>query len=328
MSLPPWKFVVRPVFVERALPLCADGLRWLRPADHGDGGPAAPGADRASPRAAATAPGRLRGAIDPPRHRAGHARGWRRALAWLPLLLSLAACAPAPVRNPLASWVPSPNYDARRAQLIVLHYTEQHSVEQSLRTLRQGNREGPVSAHYLIGRDGHIYQLVADDARAWHAGAGRWGSIEDANSASIGIELDNDGDSAFAPAQIDALLRLLTDLTTRLRIDPRQVIGHEDLAPTRRTDPGPRFPWQQLADAGFGRWPRGPLSDPPLGFDPWLALAALGYPLDDRAAALRAFHHHYRGNDASVLDAQDARLLYALVQPLTGAPASAASAQR
>ena len=298
----------------------------MRPAGHGEQDPAAPGADRVTPRAMAPAPGRRRGATDLARKRPGHARRWRRALTLLPLLLSLTACAPAPLRNPLASWVPSPNHDARRAQLIVLHYTEQQSVEQSLRTLRQGNREGPVSAHYLIGRDGHIYQLVADDARAWHAGAGRWGSIEDANSASIGIELDNDGNSVFAPAQIDALLRLLADLTTRLRIDPRQVIGHEDLAPTRRTDPGPRFPWQQLAAAGFGRWPRGAFSDPPPGFDPWLALAALGYPLDDRAAALRAFHHHYRGNDQSVLDAQDLRLLYALVQPMTGAPAPASSA--
>jgi N-acetyl-anhydromuramyl-L-alanine amidase AmpD len=253
---------------------------------------------------------------------ARHGRSWRRTLALLPLLLMLAACAPISPRNPLASWVPSPNHDSRRAQLIVLHYTEQNSVDQSLRTLRGGNREGPVSAHYLIGSDGHIYQLVADDARAWHAGAGRWGTIEDVNSASIGIELDNDGKSAFAPAQIDALLRLLADLTARLRIDRSQVIGHEDLAPTRRTDPGPRFPWQQLAEAGFGRWPRGVLIDPPPGFDPWLALAALGYPLDDRAAALRAFHHHYRAGEGSVLDAQDLRVLYALVQPMTGAPSN------
>ncbi|MET0332215.1 MAG: N-acetylmuramoyl-L-alanine amidase [Dyella sp.] len=264
----------------------------------------------------------MRSASDGRRHRVERGCRWLRGLALLPLLLALAACAPAPLRNPMASWMPSPNHDTRRAQLIVLHYTEQNSVDKSLRTLRGGNREGPVSAHYLIGGDGHIYQLVADSERAWHAGAGRWGTIEDVNSASIGIELDNDGNSAFAPAQIDALLRLLADLTTRLRIDRSQVIGHEDLAPTRRSDPGPRFPWQQLAEAGFGRWPRGVLSDPPPGFDPWLALAALGYPLDDRAAALRAFHHHYRANDSRVLDAQDVRVLYALVQPLMGPPST------
>src|SRR5471032_876411 len=95
----------------------------------------------------------------------------------LAALMLLAACAHAPEHNPLATWVPSPNYDARRLQLIVLHFTEQASVQQSLNTLRTNNGEGPVSAHYLIGGDGHIYQLVADGQRAWHAGVGRWGTI-------------------------------------------------------------------------------------------------------------------------------------------------------
>ncbi|HEY8682291.1 MAG TPA: N-acetylmuramoyl-L-alanine amidase, partial [Rhodanobacter sp.] len=184
---------------------------------------------------------------------------WRGTVLLAAFVL-LAACAHAPEHNPLATWVPSPNHDVRRAQLIVLHFTEQLSVQQSLDTLRSGNRDGPVSAHYLIGRDGHIYQLVADSLRAWHAGAGRWGTITDVNSASIGIELDNDGHAPYAPAQIDSLLRLLADLTDRLRIARTQIIGHEDLAPTRRNDPGPLFPWKQLADAGFGLWPRGALS--------------------------------------------------------------------
>jgi N-acetylmuramoyl-L-alanine amidase len=232
----------------------------------------------------------------------------------LTALMLLAACAHAPAHNPLATWVPSPNYDARRPQLIVLHFTEEKSVEQGLHTLRTDNGEGPVSAHYLIGSDGHIYQLVADEQRAWHAGAGRWGTITEVNSASIGIELDNDGQSPFAPAQISSLLRLLTDLTTRLRIPRTQIVGHEDFAPTRRNDPGPLFPWKQLADAGFGLWPEGDLIDPPAGFDPWMALGEIGYPLDDRAAALRAFHHHYRGIDSDTLDAQDLPILYALTR--------------
>jgi N-acetylmuramoyl-L-alanine amidase len=157
--------------------------------------------------------------------------------------------------------------------------------------------------------------------RAWHAGEGRWGTITDVNSASIGIELDNDGNSSFAPAQIASLLRLLTDLTGRLHVARTQVIGHEDLAPTRKADPGALFPWQQLADAGFGLWPRAPLLDPPAGFDPWLALAAIGYPPDDQAAVVRAFHHHYRGaasgnlND-DALDADDLRILYTLTRQL------------
>jgi len=241
-------------------------------------------------------------------------------------LLLLAACAAAPARNPLATWVPSPNNGERRAQLIVLHFTDENSTQNSLKTLRTSNSGGPVSAHYLIGGDGHIYQLVADALRAWHAGEGRWGTINDVNSASIGIELDNDSDSQFAPAQIDSLLRLLTDLTDRLHIARTQIIGHEDFAPTRKSDPGPLFPWKQLADAGFGLWPQPPLLDPPPGFDPWLALSVIGYPPDEHAAVVRAFHHHYRGMGGiaiesggmrgDTLDGDDLRILYTLTRQL------------
>lgn len=240
---------------------------------------------------------------------------WRHALLLVALTL-LTACAASPPRNPLATWVPSPNHDVRRPVLIVIHFTDQHSVQQSLDTLRGSNSGGPVSAHYLVGADGHIYQLVADQLRAWHGGSGHWGTITDINSASIGIELDNDGDTPFAPAQIHSLLRLLTDLTERLHIPRSQIIGHEDFAPGRKVDPGPLFPWQQLAAAGFGRWPQGPLIDPPAGFDPWLALAVIGYPLDDRRAAVRAFHHHFRGIEDETLDAQDMRILYNLAQQI------------
>ncbi|WP_295918077.1 N-acetylmuramoyl-L-alanine amidase [uncultured Xanthomonas sp.] len=243
-----------------------------------------------------------------------------RRLLLLATLALLGACAHAPQRNPLATWVPSPNYDARRPILIVIHYTDQHSVQQSLDTLRSHNSKGKVSAHYLIGRDGTRYQLVADQDRAWHGGAGRWGTITDINSASIGIELDNDGKTPFAPQQIDSLLVLLEDLCTRLRIPRTQVVGHEDFAPSRKVDPGPLFPWKRLADAGFGRWLAADTPPAPPGFDPWQALALIGYPVDDRAATLRAFHHHYRGNDASAFDAEDLRILYALTQPLLARP--------
>lgn len=240
---------------------------------------------------------------------------WLRAALCL-VVLSLGACAHTPQRNPLARWVPSPNYDARRPILIVLHFTDQQSVPQSLGTLRGRNSGGRVSAHYLIGEDGTRYQLVSDDQRAWHGGAGRWGTITDINSASIGIELDNDGSEPFAPAQIDSLLVLLEDLCTRLRIPRTQIVGHEDVAPTRKNDPGPLFPWKRLADAGFGRWPAADAPAAPAGFDPWQALALLGYSLDDPAATLQAFHHHYRSSDARTLDAEDARILHALTGPL------------
>jgi len=237
-----------------------------------------------------------------------------RSVAVLALVALLAACAHAPPRNPLATWVPSPNHDIRRPVLIVVHFTDQHSAQESLDTLRTKNSGGPVSSHYLVGSDGHIYQLVSDQLRAWHGGGGHWGTITDINSASIGIELDNDGHSPFAQAQIDSLLRLLTDLTTRLHIPRTQIIGHQDFAPTRKDDPGPLFPWPQLAAAGFGLWPQGELIDPPLGFDPWMALGLVGYPLEDRAAAVRAFHNHYRGIGGDALDAQDLRILYNLAQ--------------
>ncbi len=240
-----------------------------------------------------------------------------RLLASTLLALALSACtATAPVQhNPLATWVPSPNQNARTPVIIVIHHTEQKSVQQSLHTLRTANSGGPVSAHYLIGADGHRYQLVADERRAWHAGAGRWGTITDLNSASIGIELDNDGRSPFSAAQIESLIVLLRDLTTRLNIPPRQVIGHADLAPTRKQDPSRFFPWQQLAEAGFGVWPRAADGAAPEGFDAWNALARFGYPLDNREATVAAFHRRFRGRDdlPKTLDAEDARILHSLL---------------
>ena len=241
------------------------------------------------------------------------------------IMTLLAACAhtPSPVTNPLAEWVPSPNVDARRPGLIVIHATEQRSAQESLDTLRTANRLGRVSAHYLIGDDGRIYQLVDDSARAWHAGGGRWGTITELNSATIGIEMDNEVGEAYTDAQITALLRLLDDLTTRWSIPKTQVIGHSDLAPTRKRDPGSLFPWDRLAASGYGLWPQSALQDPPAGFDPWMAMAVIGYALDDRPAALRAFHRHYRAQDDGdnpdvAFDADDMKLLYALAKQRMG----------
>ncbi len=231
------------------------------------------------------------------------------------MLAALVACAPLPPRNAMATWVPSKNYDIRKPQLIVLHFTNQGSVQQALDTLRSANYGGPVSAHYLIGRDGHIHQLVSDVDRAWHAGPGRWGTITDVNSASIGIEIDNDGHVPFPPAQIAAVISLLSDLTARWNIPRAQIIGHEDMAPSRKDDPGPLFPWATLAAAGFGLWPDpiATLPSPPPGFDPWMALTAIGYSLDDPPAAVRAFHDHFRGMGGGTLDAEDLCILYNLV---------------
>jgi N-acetylmuramoyl-L-alanine amidase len=250
-----------------------------------------------------------------------------RALPPLLAMLLLAACAQAPVRNPLATWVPSPNFNVRQPVIIVLHATEQGSVAESLDTLRSENSGGKVSSHYLVGDDGRIYQLVSDLDRAWHAGGGRWGAITDLNSASIGIEIDNERGEPFTGAQIASLIVLLEDLCERHGIPKTQVIAHADLAPTRKRDPGALFPWRTLFEAGFGIWPQGSLVDPPPGFDPWLAMAAIGYPLDDHAAAVRAFHRRFRGRDdgddpAATLDADDLRILYALTRGASPEPSA------
>jgi N-acetylmuramoyl-L-alanine amidase len=200
--------------------------------------------------------------------------------------------------NPIARWEPSENVDVRRPQLIVLHHTEMASAEAALYTLKTGNPYGKVSAHYLIGNDGALYQLVPDGARAWHAGLSRWAGRSDLNSSSIGIELDNDGRAEFAEPQFQALITLLSDLCERLKIEPRQVIAHGDIAPVRKSDPSAKFPWARLAAAGFGLWPSREynlLTNAPPGFDPWLALALIGYDLRDKPAAARAFRRHYFG---------------------------------
>src|SRR3972149_1333212 len=128
----------------------------------------------------------------------------------------LAACAPLPLTTSVPmQWQPSPNFDERRPNFVIIHATSNDTAEQALRTLTDPVRR--VSAHYLIGRDGRIYQLVDERARAWHAGESKWGATTDLNSVSLGIELDNNGDEPFPDAQISALLTLLNDLTDRDR---------------------------------------------------------------------------------------------------------------
>ena len=112
-----------------------------------------------------------------------------------------------------------------------------------------------VSAHYLVGADGAVWQLVAEEARAWHAGAGAWGGVGDVNSRSIGIELDNRGDHPFAAPQMAALESLLASVLARWAIPPERVLGHADTALGRKRDPGPRFDWRRLARLGLAVWP-------------------------------------------------------------------------
>lgn len=246
-----------------------------------------------------------------------------RAIALALVIATLAGCATTPPpqpQQPVAAWRPSLNHDSRNAVMIVLHQTEMESAEAALLTLQTRNSGGRVSAHYLIGDDGALFQLVDESKRAWHAGASRWGGVSDLNSASIGIELDNDGKEPFSDAQIATLLWLLDDINTRLDIPKHLVIGHGDIAPTRRSDPSALFPWKRLADAGYGLWPRAQLAPAPAGFDRWAAMRLVGYDLSDPDAALRAFHRHYRGNEASQWLPGDAEILFDLQVQLMAIP--------
>lgn len=238
-----------------------------------------------------------------------------RALALAALAALLAAgCAPVPWRAGVPSrWVPSPNHDERRPAFVILHHTSDDTAQKALQVLTDRSRE--VSAHYLVARDGTIDQLVDERDRAWHAGASRWGGDADVNSASIGIELDNNGDEPFPEAQIAALLALLADIEARYHIPPASFLGHADVAPARKVDPSRYFPWKTLAAHGFGLWCDAPPAEPPAGFDATLALQALGYDVSDREAAVRAFTLHFgEGEASSELTPRAMSLLACLVE--------------
>ena len=148
---------------------------------------------------------------------------------------------------------PSPNCGARRdgllPSLIVIHYTAMNSAEAAIERLC--DPEAEVSAHYLIDGQGGVTQMVEEAARAWHAGAGEWRGEDDINSRSIGIELDNRGVHPFAAKQMDTLEDLLRGIMGRWNIPPSGVIGHSDMAPGRKTDPGPFFDWARLQRQGL-----------------------------------------------------------------------------
>lgn len=152
-----------------------------------------------------------------------------------------------------ALWRPSPNFgprrDGLRPGLVVIHYTAMTSAEAALDRLC--DPEAEVSAHYLIGGDGALWQMVRETDRAWHAGAGEWAGQDDINSRSIGIELDNRGDHPFSQPQMAQLEGLLEGILKRWSIPAQGVIGHSCMAPGRKFDPGPRFDWARLARQGL-----------------------------------------------------------------------------
>jgi N-acetylmuramoyl-L-alanine amidase len=202
----------------------------------------------------------------------------------------------------------SPNFGERRGglrpDLIVLHYTAMESCEAALDRLCDPAAE--VSAHYLISEGGEVFALVPEEMRAWHAGAGTWGGLDDINSRSIGIELANSGRHPFAAAQMLALEALLRDVMTRWAIAPERVIGHSDMALGRKSDPGPRFDWRRLALAGLSVWPGAVKAGKQRDFIN--DARRFGYPEAGGDLVLAAFRLRFRPWAKGPLDAVDAAI--------------------
>lgn len=216
---------------------------------------------------------------------------------------------------------PSPNHDARpdgqAVDTLVLHYTGMASGEAAL--ARLCDPDAKVSAHYCIEEDGRIFALVAEDRRAWHAGAALWQGDSDINARSVGIELVNPGHEfgyrPFPPRQMAALKSLALDILARHPIPPARVLGHSDVAPLRKEDPGELFDWRGLAASGIGLWPEDSTAavlDSAVGQA--LRRIGYGYTEDDLPAVIRAFQRHYRPSGISgSADAATRRRMAALL---------------
>lgn len=222
--------------------------------------------------------------------------------------------------TPIAT--PSPNFDERALPItmIVLHYTGMETARAAIDRLR--DPEAKVSCHYLVDEDGTVLEMVAEDQRAWHAGKSHWRGCTDCNSASIGIEIVNPGHEfgyrEFPEAQVDAVVRLVHGIKDRYEITRGNVVGHSDIAPSRKRDPGELFPWHRLARLRLALpRPTKNLMDPAwseAGF--LLALERFGYEVTDKMAAIMAFQRRFRPElvDGEV-DAECRMILLALLLP-------------
>jgi N-acetylmuramoyl-L-alanine amidase len=209
---------------------------------------------------------------------------------------------------------PSPNFDARTRppDMLVLHYTGMPTGEAAL--ARLCDPAARVSAHYLVEEDGRVFGLVPEERRAWHAGKSFWRGERDVNGASIGVEIVNPGHEwgyrRFPAAQIEAVIQLVADVRSRWTVPDARILGHSDVAPDRKEDPGELFPWKRLAEAGHGLWaepaaaPGAPLGEGDAGagvFALQAGLTRLGYDSAPSgaydaatAAIVRAFQRHWR----------------------------------
>ena len=212
-----------------------------------------------------------------------------------------------------SSFIGTVNFNARKPNFVIIHFTAQDTVVETLKTFVRAKTQ--VSAHYVIARNGTVYHMLNDYLRAWHAGVSRWGNITDMNSCSIGIELDNNGNEPYPKEQINSLLFLLARLKKLYNIPITNFLGHQDIAPGRKPDPGPYFPWRLLAQHGFGYWSDDVLEIPPNSFDPAIALKMMGYDTHDITAAVVAFKRHFVQTDFSPqLTQLDLNVLYNVYQ--------------
>lgn len=215
---------------------------------------------------------------------------------------------------------PSPNFDERDLpiSILVLHYTGMVDAASAIARLR--DPEAKVSCHYLVAEDGQVLRMVDEDMRAWHAGQSFWRGITGVNSASIGIEIVNPGHEfgyrPFSEEQMDALVPLVAGIVKRHNIAPANVVGHSDIAPDRKVDPGELFDWARLAKVGLAlpRPTRG-LMDPHWtdgGF--LLALERFGYDVRDAKAAVTAFQRRFRPEDLDgIIDGECRAILLSLL---------------
>ena len=217
---------------------------------------------------------------------------------------------------------PSPNFDARTLpiSMVVLHYTGM--IDGASAINRLADPEAKVSAHYVVAEDGQIIRMVDEANRAWHAGRSWWRGISDVNSASVGIEIVNPGHEfgyrPFPDAQIEAVIRLVAGIVARYGITRGNVVGHSDVAPARKDDPGELFPWHRLAKLRLALpRPTKNLMDPhwsDAGF--LLALERFGYDVTDGPAAVRAFQRRFRPELMDgIIDGECRAILLALLLP-------------
>jgi N-acetylmuramoyl-L-alanine amidase len=223
---------------------------------------------------------------------------------------------------------PSPNHDARAegpVDILVMHYTGMRMAEEAL--ARLCDPAAKVSAHYTVDRDGTVYAHVPEDRRARHAGVSYWAGVRDVNSRSVGIEIVNPGHEfgyiPFTDDQLAAVIDLSQGILERHpAIAPSRVVGHSDVAPNRKQDPGELFPWPQLAAAGIGLWPPPDGSPQTVNTEPQHFAASLrsygyGVPPDvdwPLADVVAAFQRHFRPSCINgIPDAECLRILRALV---------------